>query len=85
MTLRLLVVFAQACQDPTRRVAMMAADDRLIGKPGYLEENLRRYERVTPESLRRTVQKYLAPERRVVVRVRPVPGAPQSGRLAGRP
>jgi zinc protease len=53
----------------------------LVGDPGYLAEDLRRYRAIDAESVRAAAQKYLRWSGRVVVTVQPNPDAPIMGRV----
>jgi predicted Zn-dependent peptidase len=52
------------------------------GDPNYLQKDVARYEAATPKSLGDAARTWLPLDRRVVAVVRPVKGAPLSGRLA---
>jgi zinc protease len=53
----------------------------LLGDPGYLAEDLRRYRAVDAEAVRRAAEQYLKLGARVVVTVEPNPDAPIMGRV----
>jgi predicted Zn-dependent peptidase len=53
----------------------------LVGDPGYLAEDLRRYRAVTAEEVQRAAQTWLKPSERVVIKVEPNPAAPIMGRV----
>lgn len=53
------------------------------GDANYLGKDLARYDSATASTLRDAVRSFLPVDRRVVVFVRPTPGAPLAGRLAG--
>ncbi len=52
-----------------------------IGKADYLAEYMARFAAVTPESVRRSVLRYLPKSARVVERIVPTPGAPIAGEV----
>jgi predicted Zn-dependent peptidase len=53
----------------------------MVGDPGYLAEDLRRYRAVDAEGVQRAAQSYLKPNAQVVVTVEPNPDAPIMGRV----
>jgi zinc protease len=53
----------------------------LVGDPGFVSEDLRRYRAVDAEGIRRAAQQYLKMGARVVVTVEPNPNAPIMGRV----
>ncbi len=53
----------------------------LVGDPGYLAEDLRRYRAVDAAGVQRAAQTYLKPSARVVITVEPNPSAPIMGRV----
>jgi zinc protease len=53
----------------------------LVGDPGYLAEDLRRYRAIDAESVRAAAERYLRWGGRVVVTVQPNPDAPIMGRV----
>jgi predicted Zn-dependent peptidase len=53
----------------------------LVGDPGYLGEDLRRYRAVDAEGVKRAAETYLKPASRVVITVEPNPAAPIMGRV----
>ena len=53
----------------------------LVGDPGYLGEDLRRYRAVDAESVRRAAETYLKLGARVIITVEPNPDAPIMGRV----
>ena len=66
-----------------RRADRLNAYAHYTGDPGFLPKDIARYETPTATSLRDAVRTWLPPDRRVVVMIRPVKGAPLCGRLAG--
>jgi zinc protease len=54
------------------------------GDPGYLAKDIARYEEATTKSVGEAARRWLPLDRRVVAVVRPVKGAPLSGRLVKR-
>jgi len=66
-----------------RRADRLNAYAHYTGDPGFLPKDIARYEAPTATSLRDAVRTWLPPDRRVVVMIRPVKGAPLCGRLAG--
>ena len=66
-----------------RRADRLNAYTHYTGDPGFLPKDIARYEAPTVTSLRDAVRTWLPPDRRVVVMIRPVKGAPLCGRLAG--
>jgi predicted Zn-dependent peptidase len=56
-----------------------------LGDPGYLPKDLARYESATPDSVRDAARSWLPADKRVVVMVRSVKGAPLAGSLKGEP
>jgi predicted Zn-dependent peptidase len=81
MSFRTLVELALVHEEPTQRVAQMADDAVMTGDPNYIEKNVARYEAITAESLMRTAQKFLSPEKRLLTVVTPVQRAPVAGRV----
>jgi predicted Zn-dependent peptidase len=53
----------------------------LIGNPGYLAEDVRRYREVDAAAVQHAAQSYLRPGARVVITVEPNPDAPIMGRV----
>lgn len=54
------------------------------GDPGYLQQDVARYEAATAKTIADAARTWLPVDKRVVAFVRPVKGAPLCGRLAGR-
>jgi predicted Zn-dependent peptidase len=50
------------------------------GDPGYLDEDLARYDAVTTEKVRTFAREYLKPDARVVMHAVPSPKAPTSAK-----
>jgi zinc protease len=59
--------------------------DVFAGEPGYLRQDLERYDAATPEILGTWIKKILGKKARVVVAVEPNPKAPIMGRLVRAP
>jgi predicted Zn-dependent peptidase len=53
----------------------------LVGDPGYLAEDLRRYRAVDAAGVQHAAQTWLKPNERVVIKVEPNPAAPIMGRV----
>jgi predicted Zn-dependent peptidase len=53
----------------------------LMGDPGYLAEDVRRYREVDAAAVQNAAQRYLRPDNRVVITVEPNPDAPIMGRV----
>jgi zinc protease len=53
----------------------------LVGDPGFVTEDLRRYRAVDAGAIQRAAQQYLKKDARVVVTIDPNPEAPIMGRL----
>ena len=66
------------------RAERLQAYNYLVGDPGYLGEDLRRYRAVDAEGVQRAARDYLKPGARVVVTVEPNPAAPIMGRVVNK-
>jgi predicted Zn-dependent peptidase len=84
-TFPLLLRLAQTQEQPASRISYMASNTFDTGDPNFIERDAARYESITPESIMRTAQKFLALDRRLITIVRPVREAPPGGRLARQP
>jgi predicted Zn-dependent peptidase len=84
-TFPLLLTLAKSLERPQTRIGRMVSNEFDTGDPNFVERDVGRYERVTPESIMQTARKFLPLDRRLVTIVRPVRGAPPGGRIAGRP
>jgi predicted Zn-dependent peptidase len=56
----------------------------LVGTPDYMAHDFQRYRGVTPDDVRRTIERWLPHDRRLVLLVDPAPGAAAGGEKKGR-
>jgi zinc protease len=73
-----------AFERPAFRAAEYSKYTALVGDPGYFRHDFERYEGITPEILRSTIDTWLPRDRRVVMLVTPTPSAPPGGEVIGR-
>jgi predicted Zn-dependent peptidase len=53
------------------------------GDPAYIKKDVDRYQRTTPDDLKKVATTVLVKDARIVTIVTPTPGAPRAGRLVG--
>jgi zinc protease len=63
--------FLWGLEDVLERAETLQSYAYYIGKPGYLQEDLKRYQNVTPESIQRIVAQYFTGEKSATLRVLP--------------
>jgi zinc protease len=63
------------------RAERLQSYNYMVGDPGFVTEDLRRYRAVDAASIQRAAQQYLKKEARVVVTIDPNPDAPIMGRI----
>jgi zinc protease len=67
----------------TSRANLLNQYNQSAGDPAFLQKDVARYQRATGEDVRRVAEQSLVKDARVVVVVKPTPGAPRAGRLEG--
>jgi zinc protease len=67
------------------RADVVSTYNHYLGDPAYLPKDIARYEGATSQSVREASRTWLPAGKRVVALVRPVKGAPLSGRMKGAP
>jgi predicted Zn-dependent peptidase len=65
--------FVAGLQSLNERAMSLSGYQAFIGNPGYLGEDLARYRRATPDSLRAAAGRHLDPNGRVILRIVPKP------------
>jgi zinc protease len=63
------------------RAERLQSYNYLLGDPGFLTEDLRRYRAVGAAAIQRAAQQYLKKDARVIVTIDPNPDAPIMGRI----
>jgi zinc protease len=63
------------------RAERLQSYNQLVGDPGFVTEDLRRYRAVDAAGVQRVAQQYLKKDARVVVTIDPNPEAPIMGRI----
>jgi zinc protease len=83
MTFPLLLDLLSLNEHPTGRGSQMATSAFLTGDPAFVQNNIARYENVTPDAIQSAVAGFLAPDRRLLTVVTPRRGAPAAGHVVG--
>jgi zinc protease len=82
--------FVSGLQSLSERAMTLGGYQAYVGNPGFLVDDLARYQRATPESLRLAAQRYLDPKAKVILRIVPKaapaqpPAAPAKDATTGR-
>ncbi len=63
--------FLWGLEDVLERAETLQSYSYYIGKPNYLEEDLKRYQNVTPESIQKVAAQYFTAEKSATLRVLP--------------
>jgi zinc protease len=66
------------------RASRLAGYTATVGDPGYYKHDFERYEGITPEILKETLDTWLPRDRRVVLLIAPTPGASAGGEIISR-
>jgi predicted Zn-dependent peptidase len=77
--------FLQSAQTVAGRASGLGQFDILMHKPGYLWQEIDRYDAIGPSDVRDAIVRYLPEQKRVIVVVHADPSAPVGGRLVKNP
>jgi zinc protease len=80
----LLVDQRQSIESTSFRAERYVFYSALVGTPDYIAHDFQRYSGVTPDDVRKAMEKWLPHDRRVVLLVDPAPGAAAGGEKKGR-
>lgn len=77
--------FVSGLQSLVERVSALATYQAQLGTPDWVQQDLDRYLRASPERIRATAERVLAPGARVVLRIVPKSAAPPAATAPGAP
>jgi len=75
--------FVSGLQSLNGRAMSLSSYQAYVGNPGYLGEDLARYQRATPDSVRAAAERYLDPSARVILRIVPKPSPKEADAKPG--